>query len=46
MFWETPLAIGFPKGECANILARMNAGLAAIRAEGTWQRINNRWTAR
>jgi ABC-type amino acid transport substrate-binding protein len=45
-FWEAPLAIGVPKGERANILAQMNVGLAAIRADGTWQQINNRWTAR
>jgi ABC-type amino acid transport substrate-binding protein len=43
MFLETPLAIGAPKGKQAEILARLNKGLEAIRADGTWQKINARW---
>jgi ABC-type amino acid transport substrate-binding protein len=27
----------------SGLLAKSNAGLAAIRADGTWQQINNRW---
>jgi ABC-type amino acid transport substrate-binding protein len=43
MFQEAPLAIGAPKGKQAEILARLNKGLEAIRADGTWQKINTRW---
>jgi polar amino acid transport system substrate-binding protein len=43
MFFETALALGVPKGQSASLLAKFNAGLAAIRADGTWQQINNRW---
>jgi len=43
MFYEQPLAVGFPKGQGGKVLAQLNAGLAAIRADGTWQRINDRW---
>src|SRR5262245_20223874 len=44
MFYEQPFAIGVLKGQSAKILAQLNAGLAAIRADGTWQQLNNRWT--
>jgi polar amino acid transport system substrate-binding protein len=46
MFQETPLAIGAPKGKHAEILARLNKGLEAIRADGTWREINIRWIGR
>jgi polar amino acid transport system substrate-binding protein len=46
MFFETSLAIGVPKGQHASLLAQLNAGLAAIRADGTWREINNRWAGR
>src|SRR5437764_6660234 len=42
-FTQNPTAMGVRKGEQAELLNRMNAGLAAIRADGTWQRINDRW---
>ena len=44
MFYEQPLAVGVPKGQSAKILAQLDTGLAAIRADGTWLQINNRWT--
>lgn len=43
MFVETPLAVGVLKGRDSELLARLNAGLSAIRADGTWQEVNNRW---
>jgi ABC-type amino acid transport substrate-binding protein len=46
MFFEVPLAIGVPKGQHATFLTRINSGLAAIRGDGTWQQINDRWAGR
>ncbi len=43
MFTELPFAVAVSKGREAEFLARLNVGLAAIRADGTWQQINNRW---
>ncbi len=43
MFTELPFAIAVSKGREAEFLARLNAGLAEIRTDGTWQQINNRW---
>jgi polar amino acid transport system substrate-binding protein len=43
MFRETQQAVGVPKGEGAALLSSLNSGLAAIRAEGTWQQINAHW---
>ncbi len=43
MFLELPLAAAVGKGQNAEFLTRLNAGLAAIRADGTWDRINERW---
>jgi polar amino acid transport system substrate-binding protein len=43
MFSELPLAVVVPKGQGAELLAQLNKGLAAIRADGTWQQINDRW---
>jgi polar amino acid transport system substrate-binding protein len=40
---ELPLAVAVPKGKGANFVALLNTGVSAIRADGTWQRINNRW---
>jgi len=46
MFTELPLAVGVMKGRQTPFLTQLNAGLAAIRADGTWQRINDRWMER
>ena len=46
MFAAQPLAVAVPKGQNAALLARLDAGLAAIKADGTWQKINDRWAAR
>jgi ABC-type amino acid transport substrate-binding protein len=43
MFLELPLAVAVPKGKCAALLARLNAGIAAIRSDGTWREIDERW---
>jgi len=43
MFLELPLGVAVPKGKNAEFLTRFDIGLAAIRADGTWQQINNRW---
>jgi ABC-type amino acid transport substrate-binding protein len=43
MFYEQPFAVGVPKGQSAKALAQLNAGLAAIRTDGSWQQISNRW---
>lgn len=40
---ELPLAVAVPKGKSANFVAMLNEGISAIRADGTWQQINNRW---
>ena len=44
MFYEQPFAVCVPKGKSGDIIAQLNAGLTAIRADGTWRRINHRWT--
>jgi ABC-type amino acid transport substrate-binding protein len=43
---ELPLAVAVPKGKGVDLVALPNAGISAIRADGTWQRINDRWTGR
>jgi ABC-type amino acid transport substrate-binding protein len=43
MFLELPLAVAVPKGKRAELLTRLNAGIAAIRADGTWQQISEDW---
>jgi ABC-type amino acid transport substrate-binding protein len=43
MFTELPFAVAVSKGREAEFLAWLNVGLAAIRTDGTWQEINNRW---
>ena len=40
---ELSLAVAVTKGRGAELVARLNAGVAAIRADGTWQEINDRW---
>jgi polar amino acid transport system substrate-binding protein len=46
MFTEVPDAVAVRKGRNANVLTLVNRGMAAIRADGTWQKINDRWTGR
>jgi ABC-type amino acid transport substrate-binding protein len=43
MFTELPFAVAVAKGQRAQFLTQLNAGISAIRADGTWQRINDRW---
>jgi ABC-type amino acid transport substrate-binding protein len=43
MFTELPFAVAVAKGQKAQFLAQLNAGITAIRADGTWQRINDQW---
>jgi polar amino acid transport system substrate-binding protein len=38
-----PLAVAVRKGQSADVIARLDKGIAAIRADGTWQRIDQRW---
>jgi len=45
-FTQNPTALGVRKGEQAELLSRMNTGLAAVRADGTWQKINDHWINR
>jgi len=44
MFTELPLAVAVAKGHGKQFLTQLNAGIASIRADGSWQEINNRWT--
>lgn len=46
LFWELPLAVAVPKGKGADLVAKLNAGIAAIRADGSWQTINDKWMGR
>jgi len=46
MFTELPFAVAVAKGQRTQFLIQLNAGIAAIRADGTWQRINNQWTGK
>lgn len=43
MFLELPFGAAVLKGQNAEFLTRLNTGLAAIRADGTWDRINKSW---
>ena len=43
MFLELPFGAAVLKGQNADVLTRLNAGLAAIRADGTWDRFNKGW---
>jgi ABC-type amino acid transport substrate-binding protein len=46
MFTELPFAVAVSKGNSAKFLGRFNIGLAAIRADGSWEQISNRWMVR
>ena len=46
MFLELPVAVAVLKGKNAELVARLNAGLAAMRSDGTWQQINERWAGK
>jgi len=43
LFLELPLAVAVTKGRGAELVAQLNAGIATIRADGTWKQINDRW---
>jgi ABC-type amino acid transport substrate-binding protein len=43
MFTQAPLALAVTKGQHADLLKRLDAGLDAIRADGTLQQIQDRW---
>lgn len=43
MFVSEPLGLAVGKGQHADLIRRMNEGLAAIRADGTLQQIEARW---
>lgn len=43
MFLELPLAAAVAKGRSADFVERLNTGLKAIRADGTFERINKSW---
>jgi polar amino acid transport system substrate-binding protein len=43
MFLETQNCVAVPKGQHAEVISRLSQGLDAIRADGTWQKINARW---
>lgn len=45
MFLEVPLAVAVKRGTQAEMIRQVDHGLAAIRADGTWDTINRRWTA-
>lgn len=45
MFLELPFAAATAKGSNADLLAALNSGLAAIRADGSWRRILDAWDA-
>jgi len=46
MFFQVPLAVMVRKGQQAAFLQDLNGGLATIRADGTWEAINQRWVGR
>ena len=46
MFTELPFAVAVAKGQRGQFLTQLNAGIAAVRADGTWQQINDRWTGK
>ena len=45
MFLEVPLAVAVKKGTQSELLQQLDKGLAAIRADGTWDTLNRRWTS-
>ncbi len=46
MFTEVPDAVAVRKGQNAKLLTMVNSGIAAIRGDGSWQKINDRWLGR
>ena len=46
LFLEVPLAVAVARGTQAATLKRLDEGIAAIRADGSWEQINQRWTGR
>lgn len=46
MVTELPFAVAVAKGQRAQFLTQFSAGMAAIHADGTWQRINNQRTGK
>jgi ABC-type amino acid transport substrate-binding protein len=46
MFLELPLAVAVAKEKNGPLLTKLNEGIAAIRADGTWKEINDRWAER
>ena len=46
MFIQTPQGVGVMKGQGTKLTSQLDVGLAAIRADGTWQQINDRWLGR
>jgi len=46
LFLELPLALAVRKGEKADLIVKLDQGIAAIRADGTWQTIDDRWSGR
>jgi polar amino acid transport system substrate-binding protein len=46
MFLESPLAVAVVKGKNGPLLGKLNQGIAAIRADGIWKQINDRWAGR
>jgi ABC-type amino acid transport substrate-binding protein len=42
LFLELPLAVAVRKGQSADLIAKLDKGIAAIRADGTWESINKR----
>jgi ABC-type amino acid transport substrate-binding protein len=46
MFTGLPFAVAVAKGREKQFLTQLNAGIAAIRADGAWQQINDRWTGK
>ena len=46
MFTELPFAVAVRKGQMQQFVTQLNAGISAIRADGTWQQINDRWTSK
>jgi len=42
-FLELPLALAVPKGKSAQLLKKLDEGISAIKADGTWAAINKKW---
>jgi polar amino acid transport system substrate-binding protein len=43
MLFQGELTVAVRKGQKSELLTRLNTGLAAIKGDGTWQRINDTW---